>query len=62
MSTVSVKSGCSGAPKPDRLGLSGKANKCSNARAGDPGVLTTHQTPSLKLAVTVAVGKGVMGW
>ncbi len=55
LSTVSVKSGCSGVPKPDRLGLSGKANKCTNARAGDHGVLTTHQTPSLKLAVTAHV-------
>ncbi len=30
-----VKSGRSGALKPDRLGLSCKANKCSDAGAGD---------------------------
>ncbi len=39
-----MKSECSGAPKPDRLGLSCKANKCSDARTGDLGVLTAHET------------------
>ncbi len=39
-----MKSGCSGALKSDRLGLSCKANKCSNAGTGDLGVLTTHET------------------
>ncbi len=39
-----MKNGCSGALKPDRLGLSFKANKCSDAETGDLGVLTTHDT------------------
>ncbi len=39
-----MKSGCSGALKPDWLSLSCKANKCSDAGTGDPGVLTTHKT------------------
>ncbi len=38
------KSGFSGALKPDRLGLSCKANKCSDVGTGDLGVLTTHET------------------
>ncbi len=39
-----VTSGCSGALKPDRLGLNWKANKCRVARTGNFGVLTTHET------------------
>ncbi len=39
-----MKSGCSGALKPDRLGLSCKANNCSDAWTGELGVLTTHET------------------
>ncbi len=39
-----VTSRCSGALKPDRLGLSCKANICSDSGAGDLGVLTTHET------------------
>ncbi len=39
-----VKNGCSGALKPDRLVLSGKANKCGDAGTGDLGVLATHET------------------
>ncbi len=39
-----VKSRCSGALKPDRLGLSYKANKCSDAGTGDLSVLPTHET------------------
>ncbi len=38
-----VKSGHSGAFKPDKLGLSCKANKCSDAGTGDLGVLLTHE-------------------
>ncbi len=38
-----VKSGCSDALKPDRLVLSCKDNKCSNAETGDRGVLTSHE-------------------
>ncbi len=34
-----MKSGCSGAHKPGRLGLSCKANKCIDAVTGDLGVL-----------------------
>ncbi len=40
---VCVKSGRSGARKPDNLGLSCKATKCSDAGTGDLGVLTTHE-------------------
>ncbi len=40
----SVKSGCSGAIKPDRHGMCCKANKCSDAGPGDLGVLTIHET------------------
>ncbi len=36
-----VKSGRSGARKQGKLGLSCKANKCSDAGTGDPGVLPT---------------------
>ncbi len=40
-----MKSGCSGALKPDRLGLSCKANKCSDVGTGGLGVLpTSHET------------------
>ncbi len=39
-----VKSGRSGALKPDKLGLSCKAHNCSDAGTGDLGVLTTHET------------------
>ncbi len=39
-----VKSGCFGDLTKDRLGLSYKANKCSDAGAGDLGVLTTQET------------------
>ncbi len=38
-----VKSGRSGAHKLDMLGLSCKANKCSDAGTGDLGVLTIHE-------------------
>ncbi len=40
---VYVKSGRSGALKPDRLGLTCKVNKCSNAGTGDLSVPTTHE-------------------
>ncbi len=36
-----MKSKCYGALKPDRLGLSCKANNCSDAGTVDPGVPTT---------------------
>ncbi len=39
-----VKSGYSGDLKPDRLGVSYKANKCSDAGTGDLSVLTTQET------------------
>ncbi len=39
-----VKSGRSGTLKPDKIGLSGKANKCSDA-----GVLPTHKTSLIKM-------------
>ncbi len=39
-----MKSGCSGALKPGRLGLGCKVNKCSDAGTGDLGMLTTHET------------------
>ncbi len=39
-----VKSGRPGTRKLDRLGLSYKANKCSDAGAGDLSVLPTHET------------------
>ncbi len=39
-----AKSGRSGAIKPDKLGLSRKANKCGDAGAGDFGALSTHET------------------
>ncbi len=38
-----MKSGCSGDLKPDKLGLSCKANNCIDAGTGDLGVLTTHE-------------------
>ncbi len=40
----SVKSRRSGDHKPDTFGLSCKATKCSDAGAGDLGMLTTHET------------------
>ncbi len=42
-----MKSGRSGALKPDRLGLSCKANKYSDAGTGGLGVLTTHEISPL---------------
>ncbi len=39
-----MKSRRSSALKSDRIGLSNKANKCSNAGTGDLGVLTIHET------------------
>ncbi len=41
---VCVKSGCSGALKPVKLGLSCKDNKCCDAGTGDLNVLPTHDT------------------
>ncbi len=46
----SMKNGCFSALKPERLGLSCKANKCRDAGIGDLGVLTTHEaSPCLSL-------------
>ncbi len=42
------------------LGLSGKANKCSDAGTGDLGGLTTHETSPLKLAGTLQASKKVV--
>ncbi len=39
----------SGALKRERLGLSCKANKCSDAGTGDLGVLPTHETSLMKV-------------
>ncbi len=39
-----MKSGGSGALKPDRLGLSCKVNRRRDAGTGDLGVLTTHES------------------
>ncbi len=39
-----MKSGQTGAHKPDKLGLICEANKYSDAGAKDLGVLTTHET------------------
>ncbi len=39
-----MKSGCFGTLKPGRLGLSSKANKCSNAGTGDLGAQTSQET------------------
>ncbi len=44
-----VKSGRSGAHKPDKLGMSCKANKYSHAGTGDLCVLPTQETSSLKI-------------
>ncbi len=44
-----VKSGCSGALKLDRLGLSCKANICNDTGTGDLGVLSTHETSPMKM-------------
>ncbi len=47
-----VKNEFSGAVKPSRLGLSYKANKCSDTATVNLGVLTTHETsPCLSLAM-----------
>ncbi len=50
---VPVKNGCSGAVKQDKLGLSFKATKCSDAATGDL-VLPTHET-SLRQEVKVRI-------
>ncbi len=47
-----VKSGCSGGYKPDKLGLSYKASKCSGIGTGDLGVLPTHETSPSRLNPT----------
>ncbi len=46
---VGMKSGRSGALKTDKLGLSCKANKCSDAGTGDFDVLTIHETSSMEI-------------
>ncbi len=38
-----MKSGCSGALKPDRCDLSCRANECSDAGTGDLSVLAAHE-------------------
>ncbi len=48
-----MKSGRSGTLKPDRLGLSCKANKCSGAGVDDLGVLTTQETSSMDITTGV---------
>ncbi len=55
-----MKSGRSGALKPDRLGLSCKAINCSDAGTGDLSVLPTHDIRSMKdVASTI---KSVADW
>ncbi len=44
-----MKSGYAGALKSGRFSLSFKANKCSDAGAGDFGALTTHDTLIMKM-------------
>ncbi len=44
-----MKSGRSGAHKPNRLGLSCKADKCSDAATEDFDVLTTHEISSMEI-------------
>ncbi len=36
--------GRSGTLKSSKVGMSGKANKCSDVGTGDLGMLTTHET------------------
>ncbi len=46
-----MKSGRCSAHKPGKLGLSCKANKCSDAGTGDLEVLTAHSKTYIRLAV-----------
>ncbi len=46
-----MKSGRFGALKPDRFGLSGNANKCSNTGTGGHGGLTTHELSAMEGSV-----------
>ncbi len=50
-----MKSECSGALKLDSLGLSYKANRCSDAETRDLGVLTTHIVSPLVMPAQVHV-------
>ncbi len=52
-----MKSGCSDAFKPDRLGLSCEASKCSDAGTGDLGVLTIHFGSLLVMPAQPAPGE-----
>ncbi len=54
LSGLNQKGGCSSALKPDRLGLSGKDNQCSDAGTGDLGVLTIHETSPMKILIMTA--------
>ncbi len=51
-----MKSGRTGAREPGRLNLSCKGNKCSDAGTGDPVVLPTHETPTMKTSNYCAPG------
>ncbi len=51
-----MKGGRSGVLKPDRLGLSCKASKCSDTGTRDLGVLTTHETSLIELTTSVLIG------
>ncbi len=52
-----VNSGRSDALKPDKLGLSCKANKYSEAGNGELGLLPTHEPSVMKMTVYVTPGK-----
>ncbi len=54
-----VKSGRSGTFKPDKLGLSCKANKYKDAAIGDLGVLITHKNiTKMVMPAQPTLGKG----
>ncbi len=56
-----VKSGRSGAPKPDKLGLSCKTNKRSDAGTGDLGVLPIYEALLMKINLGWCVATQVDG-
>ncbi len=53
-----MKSGRSGAHKPSRLGLICKANKGSDVRTGDLGVLTARETSPTKSVMLAQLAQG----
>ncbi len=54
-----VKSGRFGALKPDKLGLSCKANNCNDVGSGGLGILPTHETSPIKMVLQRSIARSM---